>query len=94
MQVIYFLNQARNQSAEGNWPGSPDRDLYRLVEALAGEGTEIVEAYLRRDPFETRRAGFIEKLVQTDAEYDEWERREIECHDDAMEDIANQESRP
>ncbi|MDF2918358.1 MAG: hypothetical protein K0S70_2575 [Microbacterium sp.] len=83
-KVIYFLNQARNQSVEGNWPGVPDRDLFRLVEALASEGTEIVEAYLRRDPFETRREGFVEKLEKTDAEYNEWQRDVLERHDETL----------
>lgn len=91
-QVVYFLNRARDQSAEGNWPGAPDRNLYHLVQALASEGTEIVEAYLRRDPFVTRRIGFIDRLAQTDAEFDTWQREESERYDDTMRDIARQES--
>ncbi len=84
--VIEHLNDARDHSRDGIWPGRPSRDLRRLVGMLAAEGVDILSAYRRGDKHITSRKDLLEKLTSEAKEYAAWE-----AHSEAASERAAEE---
>lgn len=71
--VIDYLNNARDLSSDGIWPGRPDRSLRRLVGMLAAEGVDIMSAYRRGDEHVTKRKEWLDSLAAETRAYAKWE---------------------
>ncbi|MRX44502.1 hypothetical protein [Agromyces kandeliae] len=78
VQIVEFLNDARDHSWESAWHGAPERSLRRLAGQLAAEGAETMAAYLRHDDHRTRRTRLLSNLQREAAEYSAWESHEVE----------------
>ncbi|MGZ0711111.1 hypothetical protein ACWPKO_22560 (plasmid) [Coraliomargarita sp. W4R53] len=82
IEMIGFLDDARDHSREGFWPGSPSRALRWLSNQLVSEVVETLAAYLRREAHATRRSDLLRCLHDERAERNEWENHEIERSDE------------
>jgi len=84
-RIVDLLDQAKNVARESHYPTALKIGLREIVGQLTAESIDVLGAYIRNEPHDSKRAAMFEALDTSVANYDKWEEHQIEASVYAME---------